>query len=528
MTRNSPTPSYPRAAAEARLSGAPSEMPPLSSESLLHELQVHQIELEMQNEALRQTQMELEAARDRYVDLYEFAPMGYLTLTRDGVIEEVNLAGASLLGGERDKLPGRAFLEFVTREDRERWRGQFATALGSESRHGFELRLRRADGAVFQARLDCLVMARGGNPAALRVSVVDISELARLHQALQRSEEHYRRLARISPAGIIDADALGACIYVNERWCELSGLALAECLGDGWKSSLHPNDHERALEYWQSAMAARQPTFVEWRFLRPDGKVSWIVGELVAEHDELGRVVGMLGVVGDFTAQHEQEQRRQAAESAQRDALVREVHHRIKNTMQSVAGLLRRELGHFKEFDSRLETAITQMSAIAVVHGLQSANAVEAVRLCDTVAQICKTVEAQTQRAIDWAGGNATHLSGSVRVDRSEAVAIALVINELVLNAAKHSPLAGPVIRVELHTDELRARLVIRNALAKPREFDFETGSGLDTGLSLVRSLLPERGVELRYFDGEEGGFLMTELMLSPPVLQATAAPREG
>jgi PAS domain-containing protein len=99
-----------RSKAEADLAQRPvADAAALPAEDLLHELQVHQIELEMQNEALRQTQQALETARDRYLDLYEFAPVGYLTLTRNGMIEELNLTAAALLGLERKDLLQRSF-----------------------------------------------------------------------------------------------------------------------------------------------------------------------------------------------------------------------------------------------------------------------------------------------------------------------------------------------------------------------------------------------------------------------------------
>jgi len=95
--------------------GAPTEA---EVRRLLSELQVHQIELELQNEELRQSRAEVEAGLERYTELYDFAPVGYVTLGRDGSIRQMNLAGASMLGAERARLSGRRFRDFVHEADR--------------------------------------------------------------------------------------------------------------------------------------------------------------------------------------------------------------------------------------------------------------------------------------------------------------------------------------------------------------------------------------------------------------------------
>jgi PAS domain-containing protein len=108
-----------RAEAEARLARAqPTEPAVQNSETLLHELRVHQIELEMQNEELRQAHMALEASRDRYLDLYEFAPIGYLTLTAEAQIAKINLTGARLLGMERKQFIPCRFARYVAEPDK--------------------------------------------------------------------------------------------------------------------------------------------------------------------------------------------------------------------------------------------------------------------------------------------------------------------------------------------------------------------------------------------------------------------------
>jgi PAS domain-containing protein len=93
-----------RSAAEQKLDESPLSTPAATHQELVHELRVHQIELEMQNETLRSAQNALEEARDRYVDLYEFAPVGYLTISQAGLIEDINLTGSALFGCERSQL----------------------------------------------------------------------------------------------------------------------------------------------------------------------------------------------------------------------------------------------------------------------------------------------------------------------------------------------------------------------------------------------------------------------------------------
>jgi len=135
-----------RRRAEMRLSGKQTKASPnrtdADSERQVHELEVHQIELEMQNEELREAREAMEALLEKYTDLYEFAPVGYLTLDQQGVIREANLAGASLLGMARSALMNRRFGHFVSAADLAAFDTFLQQAFSSKVRQGCDVTLK--------------------------------------------------------------------------------------------------------------------------------------------------------------------------------------------------------------------------------------------------------------------------------------------------------------------------------------------------------------------------------------------------
>jgi PAS domain S-box-containing protein len=154
-----------------------SGMSPEKMTSLIHELEVHQIELEMQNEELRHIQKELEKTRDEYSHLYDFAPVGYFTVSEKGIIEEANLTGASLIGIERNALIGKPFTRFVQREDQDIFYEHRQRLLETETRQSCDLRLVKKNGHEFFAHLECLVVKKSGDDSRLiRGAVIDITD----------------------------------------------------------------------------------------------------------------------------------------------------------------------------------------------------------------------------------------------------------------------------------------------------------------------------------------------------------------
>jgi chemotaxis family two-component system sensor kinase Cph1 len=144
--------------------------------SLLHEIHVQQVELKVQNEELRRVQGALEESRDRYVELYDFAPAGYLTLSEHGVVLEANLTSAAMLGMERKNLIGIPFSRLVVPEDADPWHLFHSRLRRQGGRHGCSLRLRRPDGTFLHLQLSCQREPSGDSMSSVRVVVVDLGD----------------------------------------------------------------------------------------------------------------------------------------------------------------------------------------------------------------------------------------------------------------------------------------------------------------------------------------------------------------
>ena len=171
---------------------------PEATEQMLHELRVHQIELEMQNEELRRSQVELDVSRARFTHLYDFAPVGYVTLDSTGIVLEANLTLATMLGLARGKLVGSKFTRFVPPHAQDALYLHQRALEDSDMKQACELDLRRADGTTFTAQLETIRLDDDVSGDCHQLSTVsDITARKRLEAAVTTAAEEERcRIAR--------------------------------------------------------------------------------------------------------------------------------------------------------------------------------------------------------------------------------------------------------------------------------------------------------------------------------------------
>ncbi len=161
----------------SKLRDATQNLKDKTSEEIIHELQVHQIELEMQNEALREAQLALQEAHDKYIDLYDSAPVGYLAVDSKGIIHGVNLTATRLLGVDRASLIGRPISHFILKEDGDTFYLYLRHILRTRKKLTCELRFVKKNGDQFYAQLEGITaQVENGNISGCRMVITDITD----------------------------------------------------------------------------------------------------------------------------------------------------------------------------------------------------------------------------------------------------------------------------------------------------------------------------------------------------------------
>lgn len=255
---------------------------------------------------------ELEAATQRYVDLFEFAPIGYVSFDRVGRIEEINLAAAQLLDGSRARLIGQPFALHVTRDDDLLFLNHLLRCRSSDGRVETELHLKKQNGDIILARLESSPTTSSMRDGArlYQTAIVDITERKRFEETIQRSEERYRTLFDLVPVAVYVCDADGIILEYNRRAVELWGC---EPTGDGEEQRFcgcsykicYPDGRPMPRDESPMARALRgeklTPKDLEIVVERADGERRHVVPAPRVLTDEHGKITGAINCLFDIT-----------------------------------------------------------------------------------------------------------------------------------------------------------------------------------------------------------------------------------
>jgi PAS domain S-box-containing protein len=494
---------------------------PADIQKLIHDLRAHQIELEMQNTELRRVQLELQETRDRYLDLYDFAPTGYFTLDRDSLITGVNLAGCQLLGSEKHRLIGTQFTSFIPADSQDAFYFHYREVLKTGLKVNCELKMVKADGTPFQAQLISLAVPdKDGKTSYYRTAVIDITERKRAEYGL--AIEHKRLETVTSHIGV------GLALISKDFHTLWANNVLKSIFGDiEGKICYSTYNQQPVICPWCGVQRVFQneeeKAETEAHGFDKDGKEGWSQIIATPVRDENGVIIAALEVVVPIT-----ERKQAEAKIAEMEAL-KQINQAKSDLLANVSHELRTPLASIKGFIETLIETDVKWSEEQRLEFLQSANK-EADRLTFLIRDLLDmsridsgklTLDKRSypvSEILDSASGALSVITAGHKLEivktpdlppvQADKVRIGQVITNLVENSTKFSP-EGSLILIEAKLNEnnviisvedsgigmppeVVANLFDRFYQAKEVVFGKTKGTGL--GLAICKGIVESHG----------------------------------
>ena len=461
-------------------------------------------------------QVLLQADRTRAV--LDSVLVGIVTVDEQG-IEWMNRSARRMFGGELADFVGQQIAVVATADaDHPLRRTDWLSTLEEGQAETFDCRLKARDGREFWVVGNVVVTGRELQQRQLTFALMDIDSRRRAESQVARARASLQRIIETAPMAIALLDAGSHQVQqLNQMMAEFAGWPIDRLQGqppahwlDADAAAALSADLSQATrthvglhrEHTQAAGPARAGRVWDLRILP------------LAAREEAPEQ--LLLVAADVTEQRAADQARLEAAIAQREMLVKEVHHRIKNNLQGVAGLLQQNAQRHPEAAGAIAEAVSQVHAIAQVHGLQVGIS-GPLRVRNVVEAICQSVQrmfgCQIQVEIE---GAAPHRFALTEAD---SIPIALTVNELLTNAIKHS--GGGAVGCHLRFGEQEVAIGVSNAGRLPAGFQLSAVPTGISGLGLVRALLPRKGAAMALT--QQADQVLATLRLQPPAVTLLA-----
>jgi PAS domain S-box-containing protein len=457
---------------------------------------------------------------DRTRAILDSVFVGIVTLDAQG-IAWMNRSARRMFAGDLADFVGQPLSTVATPDLDHPFRlTDYLDELMDGQSHTFECQVVGRDGRVFWVVGNAVVTLGVSNRRHITYALLDIDRRREAEAQSAEAQATLQRIIEMAPMAInlIDAHRL-TLLRANQAASAFLNADPVKALGKP-PEAIYDADRARLMRAdMQHALDSQQAVHREYSHPHKGANQVWDVNYLPLAGDG-EHADHLLVVASDVSEQRAAEQARLDAAITQREMLVKEVHHRIKNNLQGVAGLLQQIAARKPEVASAISEVVGQVQAIAQVYGLQ-VGAGGPLRLKSVIEAIAASVQRTFSRQITLSveGPHAADW----QLPEAESIPIALCLNELLTNAHKHGS-GGAPLQCLLQSSEQGVSIQIRGQGQLPEGFSLTRVPGGVSGLGLVRALLPRRSAKLALT--QEGDEVLTRVDLTPPGISLTTTPR--
>ncbi len=473
--------------------------------TLIHELEVHRIELELQNKELIEAKEIAEAATDKYIELYDFAPACYFTLNRNGKIAGLNLMASQLIGKERERLINSSFGFFISDDTRDQFNTFFEEVLQSKKRKMCEVILTANNQTTKYIQLTGMVTENGDH---CLLTAVDITGQKQAEIKLQESEEKYRLLHENSGIGIGYYKPDGTVISYNN----LAAKRLNGIPEDFNGKSIYDIFSRQEAEFYHKrinmAVSSEIPVVYEDNITLPTGKYCFL-STFTKILDYKNNITGIQIISQDITERKNAEDEIKKL-LGEKEIILKEVHHRIKNNMNTIIGLfsLQAAMEKDKKIVDALDDAKSRVQVMMILYEkLYNTTDTQSISINNYLTIMINEIISNFP--------NCSKIKTHLHIDdfiiaSQQLIPIAIIINELITNMMKYAfnNRESGTVTLTAGVNGSHAIITIQDdGEGMPESINFQNSTGF--GMELVSMLTEQIGGSISIERGEGTKFVL-------------------